>query len=228
MNPEPIPEKGFPTVSVSIAFILLGLSVASGMYWWTLNNDLVLHEKISELYGQVENLQAVNTASVAMALSQAPQNDELVVTKLQLAFLDGWAVRSIFRDNKNPKTFYFVTNTTSSSNIWVYDMDSDTSYQKDGAFSITEGSTLLYSEKIGETAEFRGVGIAENKFVFTEVNTKEKIESCESEWLGSNLKYIDLGTSKPTVNDFVITDEIQKLEEEKVVTCKAGEVREAI
>lgn len=227
MNPESIPEKGFPTVSVSIAFILLGLSVASGMYWWTLNNDLVLHEKISELYGQVENLQVANTASVATAISLIPQNDELMVTKLQLALLDGWSVRSFFRDDQNPKTFYFVTNTTSSSNIWVYDMDSDTSYQKDGTFNITEGSTLLHSEKIGETFEFKGVGITEKKFVFTEANVKEKIESCESMWLGSNLKYMDLGTSKPVINDFAISDDMKKSEEKKVAVCMEGKESEA-
>jgi hypothetical protein len=221
MNPEQIPEKGFPIVSVSIAFILLGLSVASGMYWWSLNNDLVLHEKISELYGQVENLQAANTASVAMALSQAPQNDELMLTRLQLAFLDGWSVRSFFRDDQNPKNFYFVTNTTNSSNVWVYDTDRDTAYQKDGTFNITEGSTLLHSKSIGENFEFKGVGIVENKFVFAEVSVKEKTESCESAWLGGNLKYIDTGTSKPAVNDFVVIDEMQKVEEEKVAACKA-------
>lgn len=222
MDQEPTSEKGFPAVSVGIAFLLLGLSVASGMYWWTLNNDLVLHEKISELYGQVENLQAANMASVATAITQTSQNDELTATKLKLAILDGWKVRSVFRDDQKPKTFYFVTNTSSGSNIWVYDMNRDSAYQKDGTFNITEGSTLLYSEKSADTIEFTGVGVEENKFVFAQTDVKEKMDDCGSLWLESNLKYIDLGISNPTLGDYAVSQEKIKIEEEKVESCKLG------
>jgi len=218
-----VKEQSFPTIPVGITFLILGLSVASGVYWWSLNNDTALHEKISELYSQVENLKAENTANVATSITDTSRSDELAVAKLQLALLDGWKVRSAFRDEQNPTAFYFVTNTPSSSNIWVYDMHRDEGYQKDGTFNITEGSTLLYSEKMDDGIEFKAVGVNENKFVFAEVSTKKTIKSCASVWLENDLKYIDIGTSKPTVSDFTMSEEMKVLEVGKMATCEEEE-----
>jgi len=158
--------------------------------------------------------------TVAPAVVSNGQNDELIETKFKLAILDFWQVRNVFRDPQNKNKFYYVTNFSDGSDIWVYDLSKDKTYQKDGTFNIPEGNTLLFNQKLAAGFEFRGVGIVDNKFVFLETRTDNSSGPCTSLWLSSNLEYINLGISSPTRKSFTVSAELKKSEEQKMAECE--------
>ena len=151
---------------------------------------------------------------------QLQQNDELVKTKFELAILNFWQVKQVFRNSQDSNKFYYVTNFDDNSDIWVYDLASDKTYQQNGIFSIPEGNTLLLSQKLAKYKEFRGVGIIDNKFVFTEIGSDNSPGRCFSPWFYRNLSYIDLGVADPIRKSFALTQDLKMSEEQKVVECQ--------
>lgn len=191
--------------------------VGGGIFWWMSQKQQVLNNEISSLKNQVNQLQQISNNQPTTTNNQT---DELVKTKFELAILNFWQVRQVFRDPHNKNKFYYVTKDDSGSNIWVYDLTKDKTYQQGGDFNIPEGNTLLLSQKLVKYQEFRGVGIIDNKFVFTETSSDNSPGPCFSPWFYSNLSYVDLDLTKSTRKPFTLPQDLKTSEEQKVSNCQ--------
>ncbi len=213
------PKRVSQIFPVIIAIILTTVIIGGGMFWWANKKQTELNNEISSLRTQVDQLKQISITSTPLTGSNN-QSDELVKTKFELAILNFWQVRQVFQDPQNKNRFYYVTNFGDGSDIWVYDLAKDKTYQSSGNFNIPGGSTLLLSQKLTQYQEFRGIGITDSKFVFTETGSDNSPGSCFSPWFYPNLSYIDLGISKPTRKPFTLPQDLKASEEQKVVDCQ--------
>lgn len=214
------PKSGTQFLTIIITVALTALVVGGGIYWWANQKQTELNNEIVSLRTQAEQLKG--TSSIAPTpVASNNQSDELVKTKFELAILNFWQVRQVFQDPQNKNKFYYVTNFDDGSDIWVYDLAKDKTYLQDGTFNfnIPEGNTLLLSQKLAKDQEFRGVGIVDNKFVFTEVFGDFSPGVCYSPWLYHS-EYIDLGVSNPTRVSFIVPEDLKRNEEQKVTDCE--------
>lgn len=220
------PQNGFPLIPVIVSVVLTAVVVGGGIYWWSTQKQAELKNKVVSLENQINQLS--KTVSPTPASNQTTSDDsqtdeltnELVETKFKLAIRDFWNVREVFRNPQNKNQFYYISPDSSGTHIWVYDLAKDKTYQQNGSFNIPEGNTLLYSQKLAQYQEFRGVGFSGNKFVFVETGTDNSPGPCFSPWFYSNLQYIDLGVSNPTRKSFTLPDDLRRTEEQKVSECQ--------
>jgi len=206
-------------LSIVTSVFLTALVIGGGIYWWTSQKQAELNTVIASLRTQIDQLKGAPTAAPTSTISNN-QSDELVKTKFELAILNFWQVRSVFRDPQNKNKFYYVSEDSSGASIWVYDLVKDKTYQQKGTFNIPEGNTMLLNQKLAQYQEFRGVGFSGNKFVFVETINDNSPGPCFSPWFYSNLEYIDLGVFKPTRKLFILPNDLKSSEEQKASECQ--------
>ncbi len=211
------PKNNSPLIPIVVSVILTAVVVGGGIFWWMNQRQQVLNNEIVSLKSQVDQLKQV---SATPPTNSNNQSDELVEAKFKLAIRDFWGVREVFRNPQNKNQFYYISDDSSGHSIWVYDLSKDKTYQQNGYFNIPEGNTLLLNQKLAQYQEFRGVGIIDNKFVFTETSTDNSPGPCFSPWFYSNLSYIDLGVAKPTRKPFTLPQDLKASEEQKASDCQ--------
>jgi hypothetical protein len=216
------PQNSFPLIPVIVSIVLTAVIVGGSIYWWSIQKQTELKNEVVSLQNQIDQLN--KTVSPNQITSDNNQTDkltnELVETKFKLAIRDFWNVREVFRNPQNKNQFYYISPDSSGTHICVYDLAKDKIYQQNGYFNIPEGNTLLYSQKLAQYQEFRGVGFSGNKFIFAETSTDNSPGPCFSPWFYSNLQYIDLGVSNPIKKSFTLPDDLRRTEEQKVSECQ--------
>ncbi|MCX6787323.1 MAG: hypothetical protein NTY93_02245 [Candidatus Kaiserbacteria bacterium] len=171
-------------------------------------------------YVYMQNKQT-NQPATTNSVAQITQSDELVQAKFELAILKFWQVKEVFRNPQNENQFYYMLNSSGGgSDIFVYDLTKDKTYQQNGTINPLEGNTLLFNQKLAQNQEFRGVGIVDNKFVFVETSSDNSLGPCFSHWFYQNLQYIDLGISNPTRKSFTLPENLKTTEKQKELVCQ--------
>ena len=235
---RPSPKK-FPTiVAVIISVVVTAGIVGGGVYYWqsmqlkTVQKNAAsvqqsLQQQITALQNQIAQLGTNKNQSVTASDEYVALMNQLNETKFKLALLDFKQVSpyEVFRDPQNKNKFYYVENfkesaTVTVSSISVYDFTKDQSFQKDGIINISEGTSVLFDQRLNGQSEFRGVGIVDNKFVFVETGIDDSPGPCFSMWLYSELSYIDLGIVNPTRKTYTLSEDQKKVEEQKVTDCQ--------
>lgn len=194
------------------AVVLTAIIVGGGMF-------LLMKERENKLNNKITALQSQSSEKVVDSSADTNLRDELIEAKFKLALMDFWGVREAFRDPVNKNLFYYATNFADGSDIWVYDLSKDTTYQKSGQFGIPQGNTLLYSEKLPEGQELSSIGIFDNKFVYSQLDSEISGGPCGSNWFLPNLKYIDTGTLRVSPKPFIMPEDLKKREEESQREC---------
>lgn len=181
-----------------IVLVLVIIIIGGSLLWWR-NKDKTLCAPGNKTCGQ---------------------NDELVESKFKLAIRNFWGVREVFRNPQSLNEFYYTTVDGSGANIWMYDLNKDSSYPQNGQFNIPEGNTLVFGQKLAQYREFRGVGFSGNKFVFVETDSDDSPGPCFSRWLYTTLEYIDVGMPGASRKTFTMPADMKKAEEQNFLNCQ--------
>lgn len=216
--------------SINLIVVFVVVLLISGIVYLYIKNKHLNQLDVKNPTTQETLLSATSqhstTTQIKNGLSNVGQDDfnnlkdELIKTKFELAVLKLWQVRQVFRNPQNKNKFYYVTNFSDGSNIWVYDLNKDKTYQQNSTFNISEGNTLLLSQKLVQYQEFRGIGIIDNKFIFTETSSDNSPGPCFSKWFYRNLEYIDIEVLKPIRKSFTLPEDLKTKEEQKSVNCQ--------
>jgi hypothetical protein len=219
-SPVPAQKNKSCALPLIISVVLAVVIVGGGMYWRSSQKEAELNIEISGFQTQVGQL---NSQLSAQAAAAEKLNDNLAETKFKLKILSSLGISDVLRDSRDKNKFYYVRPAGSDvSEVMVYDLTKDSGYKQTGDFNIAAGSSLLFSEKVGKSQEFRGVGVLDNKFIFAKTAENYSLPACSSLWLYPVLNYIDLSASSSIKQSYVLPDELKNSEIKKEQECQSS------
>lgn len=140
--------------------------------------------------------------------------------KASLDLLRSDNVNEVFQSPQNPAIFYYATVNGNGNSIVKLDTSKDKNYLQNKYPNIPELYEFLYTEKLEDSNEFRGVGFDGNKFVFFMTNKDNSPGPCTSSWLGAGLYYIDTDIKNSEKKPYIASAEKIKEAKDEIVQCE--------
>lgn len=220
--PAPPSQKKSMMLPLVVTVIVTAILVGTAMYLLvnaqSKSKEILLGNQVSDLQAQIADQKA---ASQSAKQTTAAETSQLLKTKFSLDILRFWKVEQVFQSPSDPNVFVFIGPRSGiSQDIRKFDATNIPNYLQSDRVDLTAYMTYLIKISLAQDEELRGVGIDQGHFVFYKAPVGDSPGPCHSDWLVSDLNYIDISSPSAQAEAYTISEEKRQAEQQKQVACQ--------